>query len=451
MVTEVDEGTGLVKTCWANVRNRVMKVEPTFANIIDELNPDRSFPIYLAYFPYGELIGDIEHSFFPKQKNGVFKLSDPDSPQDLVKHLGYGINSLPMGMVLEKNIEWFIDLKNENISIPWVVYSPGTFFPFSRVLSKRNKHIYVPNNVLSTTSGSRSAFMLPNIGCATKHINLQRDFNVQSPPPKTMYEHWYIFREIISCNDIDCDWRSCLIYFSEKWVDKFHNDKAWLSLKLYLHEWAWRYTEYRRNNIYYDIAFSMIQKKRNLKPNPYLADTAKHLFAIASGVAPGYIPVCNNDALPLSALQKAFVESYDLKKYLPTIMQPVHHNFKNDTKPIYYSLQNPSTFVFSPKSRKISSTLFEIRELENIMRVFINELSKDNTMCSDTIVGEIAKYTEFKYFHNEFDRHRVIRPSTEMATLDERFHCNSTSNNNGASFASDAKFLRGCISIQTKS
>jgi len=82
--------------------------------------------------------------------------------------------------------------------------------------------------------------MLPNIGCVTNHINLQRDFNVQLPPAKSLYDHWYIFREILNNKVSECSWRSCLIYFSEKWVEKLHTDKSWVYLKMYLHELAWK-------------------------------------------------------------------------------------------------------------------------------------------------------------------------------------------------------------------
>ena len=144
--------------------------------------------------------------------------------------------------------------------------------------------------------------MLPNIGCLTNHINLQRDFHIQSPPPKLLYEHWHIFKEII--NYKNCDWRSCLLFFSEKWVNHLHQDKSWINLKMYLHELAWNHFEHRRNNIYYDIAFSRIQKKRNLKPNPYLIDTASHLFTTALGAAPGYAPACDDSSLPLESIRQ---------------------------------------------------------------------------------------------------------------------------------------------------
>ena len=450
MFTEMDEGKGLVKTDWNAIRKRVAKVEPVFAKIVDEINPGKNFPVFLAYFPYGALEGDTQSSFLPKCGGGYYRLSDLDIPKEIGKHLGYGKDSSPLGMVLDKELEFFIDLKSENTSIPWLMYKPGKLFPFSRILSKNNHRIYAPNGLLSVTAGARSTFMLPNIGSAINHSNLQRDFNVQSPPPKSLYEHWHVFKEIVNSEAIDSSWRCCVMYFSEKWVTSIHTDKTWASLKQYLHELAWTQFEYERNRVYYDIAFSMIQQKRNLKPNPYLADTARHLFTTALGAAPGYAPALNDNALPLDVLQKVFVESYGLKKYIPTIMQPMHFYLENQSLPVYYSLQNPSTHVFSPKSRQASSTIFEMRELEHIMKIFAHELSDEQGICSETIIGTVAKNLKFNYFHNKNDGHRAIKSSAEIPFLDARFsHINENLKTNGATFAGDASFVRGCISIST--
>lgn len=450
MVSNKNNEKNILKVYWADVREQVAKVEPTFAMLVDELNPDKSFPLYLAYYPYGAVIADPQCMYLPTQKSSC-TLNDPNLPKDVIADLGYGKDSWAMGMVLEKNIEVFIDLHEENSTIPWLIYTPGTFFPFTKTLSQTNSRTYAPNNILTIVSGARSTFMLPNIGCLTNHINLQRDYHVQLPPPKSLYEHWYIFKEIVTSDIANCDWRSCLLYFSETWLNHIHNDKAWLNLKMYLHELAWNHFAYRRNSIYYDIAFSRIQKKRNLKPNPYLIDTASHLFTTALGAAPGYIPSCNDDFLPLEPLQKAFVESYGLKKYLPTIIQPAHFNFEQDKLPIYYSMQNPSTFVFSPKSRKISSTLFEMHELEHIMKIFLNELSKENSICSGTIISDITNKIEFDYFHNEPDRHRIIKATTEIGKNDNRFQLiNKKYKIKNAKLSTDSKFFRGCIRIKNK-
>lgn len=272
---------------------------------------------------------------------------------------------------------------------------------------------------------------------------------MQSRPPKNLYDHWKIFKEILKSDSVKDNWRSCLLFFSEKWVECLHNDGAWLHLKMYLHELAWYNFEYKRNFIYYNLAFSKIQKKRNLKPNPYLTDTARHLFTTAIGAAPGYAPACNEKSLPLNLLQEAYVNSYGMTKYIPTIMQPYQLDFKNDKPPVYYSLQNPSTFAFSPKSRKASTTLFELHELEHIMKIFTEELSKENTICSETVIGEAAKNIEFKYFHNESDTHRIINHSSSIIIEDTRFNnVDARLKNTNAVFASDAKFLRGCIRIK---
>lgn len=345
-------------------------------------------------------------------------------------------------MVLEKQLELFIDLKQEGITIPWMVYTPGKIFPFARILSQKSRRIYAPNGLLSSTAGARSIFMLPNIGCITHHTNLQRDFNIQATTPKSLYEHWGVFRDIINSPVIHSDWRCCVLYFSEAWIHKLHNDGAWVNLKQYLHELAWNQYEHERNRIYYDITFSMIKKKRNLKPNPYLADTARHLFTTAIGAAPGYTPAMSNDAAPIDLIKKAYNESYELKKYTPVIMHPTHYEYETQSQPVYYSLQHPSTHVFSPKSRKITSTLSEMREINHIMQVFKTEVSKESNVCADTIIGKVARHVEFKYFHNKTDRHRIITPSSTLPAHDPRLQSDDE-----RTFAADAPFVRGCISI----
>jgi len=445
---DIENNQGLVKVYWSDIRDRVLNIEPVFAKHVDNLSPDKSFPLYLAYYPYGAIESDTQSSLFPKSDGSFYRLTDKDSPKDIYKHLCYSINSAPLAMLLDKQLELFIDLKSEKITIPWLVYTPGMFFPYSSILSIKHNRTYAPNGILSSTAGARSVFMLPNIGCANNHSTLQRDLNIKSPLPKSLYDHWHIFKEITKS---DASWRCCVMYFAEKWVTKLHSDSSWMTLKNYLHELAWKHYEYERNRVYYDMTFSMIQNNRNLRPNPYLADTARHLFATAIGAAPGYIPALNDDALPLSQIQSAYTGPYGLKKYLPTVMHPYHFVFEKDILPIYYSLQNPSTHIFSPKSREVTNTLYELRELENIMRVFSEELSKNNAKCSDTILGEIAKNTEFRYYHCKPDRYGVVRMTDELFKLDRRFSTiHKQFKKASAVFSSDAPFLRGCVSISRK-
>jgi hypothetical protein len=448
MFSMQDANNGMIKLSWKDVRDKVRSVEPHFAKLVDKINPDASFPLYLAFYPYGELDADTQSTLFPDQQGGFYRLTDANVPNEVMQDLGYSVNNTPLGMVLEKQIECFVNLKSNKITIPTFIYTPGKIFPLTRILNNKNNRIYAPYGLLCSTAGARSAFMLPNIGCSTNHVLLQRDFKIKTPAPKTLYDHWQIFKEIARSKIANSDWRCCVMYFSEKWIEKINSDSAWNELKQYLQELAWHQCEYEINRIHYDMIFSIIQQKCNLKPNPYLTDTAKHLFTTALGISPGYAPAVDDSALPVKILQKAFIESYGLKKYTPTVFHPIHYNFETEKYPIYYSLHNPSTLVFSPKSREVSSTLNEIRELEHIMNVFSRELAKDDGMCSPvSMMNKLAKKIKLNYFHSKIDSHGIVQLSSEIPANDERFNYLVDRGNSQAGFANDGPFVRGCIRI----
>ena len=108
---------------------------------------------------------------------GNYRLSDANAPKDIIKNLGYGQNSSPLGMLLEKSLEYYIDLKKLNIAIPWQIYSPGSFFPLARFLKNKSGRTYSPNGLLTVVSGTRSAFMLPKIGSSPNHLMRKRSHN----------------------------------------------------------------------------------------------------------------------------------------------------------------------------------------------------------------------------------------------------------------------------------
>lgn len=441
--------SAITKLAWADIRSSIEQINDKFAGIVDSISPDDSFTIYRVDYPYGAVIADTENFYLPDSHDKPQRINSFTSNQDLLNDLSYGQSTMPMGMVLSKTLEYYIDLPKINMIIPWLIYKPGSLFPYTTILGNVNYKNYAPNNLLAISAGARSAFMLPNIGCNTNHINIQRDLNIQKSAPKFLYEHWDIFKQIANSKVAKSDWRCSVIYFAEKWVSMLQNDTSWLSLKNYMLESGWKQFEFERNRVYFDIAFSFMQQKRNLKPNPYLTDTARHLHTIAMGCAPGYAPAIDDDFLPVELLQNVYMDSYGLKKYIPTILQPQHFDITSSNQtPVYYSLQHPSTHMFSPKSRKASSTLLEMRELSHIMKIFSEELTKDNAICSDTILNTIARDVNYEYFHNEVDAHLVIKSSAEVKNMDPRFSTKPDKPSwNNATFAEDAKFLRGCVRI----
>lgn len=448
MYTSIDEGKGLVQLYWQDIRERVASVEPYFAQLVDELDPGVKMPLYLVYLPYGAYKGDTSSSFLPTLDGGYCRLNSPEIPTIIEQHLGYGKHSSPFGMVLDKEIEYFIQLPGSQHTIPSSILKAGQFFNFSRMLNGKERRVFAPNGVLCATAGVRSTFMLPNIGSMVNHVGLQRDFNLQLPAAKKLNQHWRLFKALANHPNLGTDWSACLLYLSKSWLDCLLHDKAWLKLKMYLFEQAWHSSDYHRHHYYYDAIFSMIQQKRNLKPNPYLADTARHLFQIALGHSPGFVPACDDSALPLHFLQRCFVDSYGLSKYIPTIIRPSLYQYEEAKAPSYYSLQNPASFAFSPKSRNASSTLFEIRELENLTRIFCEELADGDGACDDTIIAEVARGIDFRYFHNKMDSHSITQSSSQIAKTDPRFnYMDNSLGSQTAVFSSDAKFFRGCIQL----
>lgn len=44
---------GIKKVTWNDIKDSIFKVVPSFAEKVDQLKPDESFPLYVVSFPYG--------------------------------------------------------------------------------------------------------------------------------------------------------------------------------------------------------------------------------------------------------------------------------------------------------------------------------------------------------------------------------------------------------------
>jgi hypothetical protein len=66
-------------------------------------------------------------------------------------------------------------------------------------------------------------------------------------------------------------------------------------------------------------------------------------------------------------------------------------------------------------------------------------------------MSKAASLVDFKYFHNEPDHHKVIVPSENITQYDNRFESlPNRHQTTDAKVATDAKFMRGCISISSQ-
>lgn len=449
MFTEQDNRRGLVKTNWQGVRERVAKVAPVFAKLVDEVDPGDELPLFLAYYPYGAINSDTTSPLLPKVDGGEYRLTSEKAPKEIFEHLGYGSTSAPFSLILEKSFEFFTDLTSNKITTPKRIHGPGNFFPTGRFFTTHRRS-YAPNSILTVSSGARSVFLLPNIGCNEQHTQLQIKFKINDGPAKSSYHHWNTFKEIINSKIMDSDWRSCILFFSEKILNKILNDKKWVFIKNYIMQFAWNATDSDRNQFYYDTILSVIQQKRNLRPNPFILDVAKDVLKVALGDLPGFEPLTDDEALPLSTLQAVFMNTYGIKKN-PIIMGPKNFTFESSKHPIYYSLQNASPENFAPTSRTSATTLSEMRELAHVLTVFQEEMQKPSNLCEDTVFGELMKQVNFQYFHNRKDLHHVMQASSMIEDIDPRFKLQPKGHEEKTlAFASDSKFFRGSLLIKRR-
>jgi hypothetical protein len=441
---------GIEKVSWKEIRSRVHKVNPSFANVVDKINPGEQLPLFLVSFPYGALIGDDISQFIPNDDGTYYRLNSPDAPKDIIKHLGYGKDSSPLGMIIDKTVEFFVDAKDRNVTIPKKIIGAGEFLNFSRILSLQKSNPnkpFAPNGLLKATAGARTAFSLPYLTCNSSFIKLERDVGELTKIPESQYDHFQLFVDIANNYPKKSIWELKLLYFSEKWIDHILNKNAWSDIKSYMFQKAWEDSNYSRNQYFFDVSFSMMKELENAKQNHYIYDTARHIFDIAVGAFPGLAPTTSNDMVPIEIIQEALTHSYGLKKYIPTIITPSYFSVENKI-PVYYSMHYPTLRLYSPKTlTNKKSVLSDLQDLSRALNKFSKRICSDNSIWKDTLLYDVTEKLKFKFIHTNNRNGIAITNPNEIVTLDNRFNTSYDDKKESLSPALDGNFFRGSVGL----
>lgn len=123
------------KVFWVDIRNAMESLNPIFFELVDELSPDKQFPMYLVDYGYGDLVGDDEGIFIPTKKGQFVRLDSEYVSRSMFNDLGYGLNSSPLGMFFNKSFEWFLNTSNDKVHRIFPIYidSPGVFFSIGHI------------------------------------------------------------------------------------------------------------------------------------------------------------------------------------------------------------------------------------------------------------------------------------------------------------------------------
>lgn len=428
---------------WKQVRKDVQQLNPELTKLIDELEPTDEYVIYKLKCPWGKHLLHEGILYLPNSEGVWVKVDDPSIDPKIADDLLYNI-TMPLGMVMKNSIELYIDVLDR--VIPFVFMPEGKLFGLWVSLHQDKSTSNHTGKISNIVSGSRSALFLPKISDAAAFKKLKKIFGLQCRVPETLIDQWNLLCELSRHQEFPQQWDTEVIYFSKKWLEP-RDDVAWKLFKNHLLESAWEGSSYLRNQVIFDLAFSCALEEKNLKPNPYLTDTVKHLFAIGQNIYPGYEVAVDNSALPLDAFQKIFDEIYGLR-YKPTMLIPGYLN-EDPLASIYYSLEVPTLMAFSPRSRKVTNKFEELREIKDIMQRTIDYLREDQLRLKQTPLHRLINEVSFEYYHTDEDHYNETLQTIELPKVDQKIILENQKFGN-KEFCDTSPFLRGCIRLSMK-
>lgn len=431
------------KLLWKDVRESVTKTTPVLAKIIDKLSPDKNYPLFDCYYPFGKKIVDKGTLQLPTQDGKVSPVDAPDVSREIKNHLSR--RSVPVALVLKNMGEVFYEMPDRLISLN--IFNPGTIFGLWEHLDPALSH-YV-KRIWSVSSGAHSLHLAPKITDAASHKELKKKYGLRSNLPKSLLDHGKIFAEIANSQAFDQEWNCQVLFFSDRWIESAIQDPAWKDFYNYLLQEAWDQSQYWRNKVTFDIIWELFTRKiidQNMRANPYFVAIIKHLVLAGIGVLPVSAAADQSDTVgPISGLQKVYIEDYKLRDYIPTFMQP--HTFSlNDDIPVYYSLQMPILLETPLTSRYAPSILSIMPEIMALMDAFRSEILQEEFKAENTPIEIFAKRVLCEYFHSDADGSLGIWPTGTLPKQDKRL-LSLPKELNHRVFAENGHYFRGCIRL----
>jgi len=437
--------TASMEECtWEQVRETVRGVNAELAAIIDQISPDKKYTVFRVRCPYGSEILKKGQLQVPNKNGVLVPLNDSSLDPRLGELLGYNLGSNPVTLVVKNSLELFFPL--EDRTVPFYGLIPaGKLFGAWRILSPGTS--LQPKFMWDMTAGARSIFMLPKISEKERHNKLKKTLRLSAEIPKKLIDHWQVFTEIANHPQITQPWEVELLYFPIQWFENF-DSPTWLPFHHYLLNIAWKSSELWRNQFVWNLIFSLIQERKNIKPSSYIADTVKHLFSIGIGALPGFAPAIDNTAAPIIDIQNAYLDIYNLKDYNPTIMQPqMFISDAENNRPVYYSLQFHTAIEFSLKSRERTSITTDLYEIMSLLNKYSSEVLHEQYNIDATPFYTLAKSTSFDFFHSDTKLYPSLIHSREIPKEDPSFNFCAGKMIEG-DFPETTTFVRGCIRIK---
>jgi hypothetical protein len=423
---------------WLEVRDEVYKCNPELAERCDSNSKyGDDYPLFKIRYPYGASMVNKGEFCFPTTDGKTISIKDERIPQFLKTHLMY--SHIPLALMMDNSSEVFIKVGNR--AVPLNFLDSGDLFGLFELMNILGLSQSLDTPIWDVSAGARSTFMLPSISDMISHNKIKKKLGADIYLPYNLSAHWETFVDInkYSCNT-DC-WQNTILVFSKEWFSN-QNTPGYIEFYKYLVKKCWQQFQLLEDFTEFSLlwlSFTHEINKRNLKPRSYLIDTIKHLILIAKGSAIGFMPAINNTVLPASLIQKVYIDEYNLKDYIPNIMQPA--KFVKGSK-IYYSLSFPTLLESSPYFKNPPSIIEDQREIKRLLSILVNIINQTNNPSIS-----FFKNIKFDLFHSNQDPFGQILSTKIIPENDARFLEYYNNNKETRIFCASSSFFNGCISI----
>lgn len=427
----------LEELSWEQVQAEVRHVAPELASIIDKISPSAKYKLIRATYAYGDLIVNSGVLQLPDHQGKIYPITSLSDP--LAHKLTY--SPIPLFLTLEKANEVFINASSR--IIPLNLFNPGSMLGLFEAMDYYFERSSTPQ--WSVSAGARSIIMLPKITESSGLKRLRNEFKLPaSTRLKYLSDHASLFHAITKHENFTQPWENKVLFFTEDWLTNRH-DPAWCELYRYFFKNAWNQAQFAIKKMELSLTWESYVKaisSRNLKPNIYLADQLKHIISIATGMWPGFRSADDSQLVaPTRGIQQAFVNIYQLKDYLPTLMHAFYLLNSDIRLPVYYSLFFPAILEGAPHNESSSTIMFDLKNIKLLLDTAI-ERNQDN----DSSFNQVIKNTHFDYFHVEPDKMQEIQ-SSRLIPENDNLLLNDQKYFKNRIFCSTSPFWRGCIRI----
>ena len=248
-----------------------------------------------------------------------------------------------------------------------------------------------------------------------------KEFGITVTVPKSIKNHWHVYKSIINSKAFPKKWSTDVIFFSKKWFDKLTSDTEWNELQNYLYKLLWRQSMFWRFSSTFNLMwqqFVKIMENKNIKCGGYQLETLKHLVTIGVGALPCFTAnTSSDDSAPFVELKEIFSKIYELE-YVPTIMHPFHFNVEDKSNYGYYSMNEPTLIEGISKHRQVHNIMQFIRETKQMFDNFKHEAITGSLKIENTPIYNLISVAKFDFIHTQHDSVNGILQSNLLPKKD---------------------------------